>query len=97
MQKDTEKLVQNTSWEKEFEKVMGCIPECATGLYEDVGCPAHGYDAIKAIKFFRGVLSNREKEIAEEVKKLYSLDYMKGSPASYINRALDKVLQILKH
>jgi hypothetical protein len=42
-------------------------------------------------------VSNRENEIAEEVKKLYSLDYMKGSPASYINRALDKVLQILKH
>lgn len=43
------------------------------------------------------IVSEREKEIAEEVKKLYSLDYMKGSPASYINRALDKVLQIIKH
>lgn len=62
-------MSQKESWEKEFEKVMGCIPECANGLYEDVGCPAHGYDAIKAIKFFRGVLSTREKEIAEEVEK----------------------------
>lgn len=70
MQKDTEKLVQNTSWEKEFEKVMGCIPECANGLYEDVGCPAHGYDAMKTVKFFRKVLSNRENEIAEEVEKM---------------------------
>ena len=42
-------------------------------------------------------VANREKEIAEEVKKLYSLDYMKGSPASYINRVLDKVISILKH
>lgn len=48
-------------------------------------------------RVYHSAVSNREKEIAEEVKKLYSLDYMKGSPASYINRALDKVLQIIKH
>lgn len=42
-------------------------------------------------------VAKRELEIADEVKKLYSLDYMKGSPASYINRVLDQVLQILKH
>ena len=53
------------------------------------------YEAVESIVVKE--ISNREKEIAEEVKKLYSLDYMKGSPASYINRALDKVLQIIKH
>lgn len=63
-------MSQKESWKKEFEKVMGCIPECANGLYEDVNCPAHGYYAIKAVKFFRGVLSQREKEIAEEVEKI---------------------------
>lgn len=95
MQKDTEKLVQNTSWEKEFEKVMGCIPECATGLYEDVGCPAHGYDAIKAIKFFRGVLSNREKEIAEEVENI-DINLLDDEYID-VKTFRKKVLSILKH
>lgn len=111
MQKDIEKLEQNTSWEKEFEKVMGCIPECASGLYEDVGCPAHGYDAMKSVKFFRGVLSNREKEIAEEVEKMIVSDeelpeeyrikgFLENHQRTAVignNIAIKKVLQILKH
>lgn len=97
MQKDIEKLEQNTSWEKEFEKVMGCIPECASGLYEDVGCPAHGYDAMKSVKFFRGVLSNREKEIAEEVEKKRKEPTHSGTGSiSWYNQALDEVLLIIK-
>lgn len=62
-------------WEKEWEKVMGCIDECKNGMYEDVGCPAHGYDAIKAVKFFRDVLKHqiasaveaRENKIGEHI------------------------------
>lgn len=96
---------KESEWEKEFEKVMGCIPECASGLYEDVGCPAHGYDAMKSVKFFRGVLSNREKEIAEEVEKLseknlerlnYKGNRMTTGQTWYQN-ALKDVLKILKH
>lgn len=95
---------KESGWEKEFEKVMGCIPECANGLYEDVGCPAHGYDAMKAIKFFRSVLSNREKEIAEEVEKAYKekSSQLHGGydDADYLNAygmAIHDVLQLLKH
>lgn len=101
---------KESEWEKEFEKVMGCIPECASGLYEDVGCPAHGYDAMKSVKFFRGVLSKREKEIAEGVNKLLPKDwaekadkakkegdmYTGGFFMGMID-TVEKVLQILKH
>lgn len=91
---------KESDWEKEFEKVMGCIPECASGLYEDVGCPAHGYDAMKSVKFFRGVLSNREKEIAEEVErmKVYLPQAHPDWSENYgRNDTINKVLQILKH
>ena len=47
--------------------------------------------------FIENLLEQEKKRMSDDVKKLYSLDYMKGSPASYINRALDKVLQIIKH
>lgn len=57
-------------WEKEFEKVMGCIPECKNGLYEDVGCPAHGYDAIKAKKFLKHALESQMSDLRKEVEKV---------------------------
>jgi len=90
---------KESEWEKMTHKdwfpVVGGGPECEN-------CGAHGYEKydicpVAVDEAINTAVSNREKEIAEEVKKLYSLDYMKGSPASYINRALDKVLQILKH
>lgn len=69
---------ESIEWEKEWEKVMGCIDECKNGMYEDVGCPSHGYDAIKAVKFFREVLKHqiasaveaRERNLSDTVKKL---------------------------
>lgn len=94
---------KESEWEKEFEKVMGCIPECASGLYEDVGCPAHGYDAMKSVKFFRGVLSNREKEIAEKVEKMkVKTDDLQPFSEELVgaystNATVEEVLKILKH
>lgn len=66
--------METTTWEKEFEKVMGCIPECKNGLYEDVGCPSHGYDAIKAKKFIKKQIKTAKEEDRKtliEVVKLY--------------------------
>ncbi len=45
--------------------------------------------------FIENLLEQERKRMSEEVKKLYSLDYMKGSPASFINRVLDNVLSII--
>lgn len=45
--------------------------------------------------FIENLLEQERKRMSEEVKKLYSLDYMKGSPAYFINRVLDKVLSII--
>lgn len=61
-------------------------------------------DAKKAVdrteEFFLSVLSNREKEIAEEVEKFMPADREVNYHSSYSEGKIDmaeKVLQILKH
>ena len=86
----TQPLQKESEWESELKELL---EKQGVDIMEDGGHQIFDEQVSLIIR----ILSNREKEIAEEVKKLYSLYYMKGSPASYINRALDKVLQILKH
>lgn len=59
-------------------------------------CDALCYiDYEKLESFIENLLEQERKRMSDEVKKLYSLDYMKGSPAYFINRVLDKVLSII--
>lgn len=53
---------------EEFEKSMTCIDECKNGFYEDIGCPAHGEDAIKAKKFLEKAIRESVEEALRDVR-----------------------------
>lgn len=61
MQKDIEKLEQNTSWKKKFEAEFGDV------FLNVDGEPYIATGAVNA--FIRETLANREKELAEEIKR----------------------------
>ena len=86
MQKDTEKLEQNTSWEKKFEK--------AKGTFEVYGEFGMGIDYKKLKEAFSKAITTavakRELEIAEGVKgKVYSGELSETDS--------NTVLSIIKH
>lgn len=74
-------LQKESEWEKEFEDRF-----CTNGYINHELKP-------EVMKFIQSLLSNREHEIAEEVKKII-LEEMKYSVSTY---GLTKVLSILKH
>lgn len=88
MQKDTEKLVQNTSWENEFDKKF------AAHLWDGEKFEDARADLVPAhmVKLFiKELLSNRENEIADEVEKESGACIY----GEHINK--NKILSILKH
>lgn len=61
---------------EEFEKTMTCIDECKNGLYEDIGCPAHGEDAIKTKRFLEKAIRESVEEALREVKPEKDEDFV---------------------
>ena len=59
--------------------------------------PSSHLDVEEIKSFIRETLSNREKEIAEEVKKMKETEETIGGMALGYNTAINEVLQILKH
>lgn len=103
---------KESEWESRWEKEIPCI--CSDfAQQEDVGCDAHGEASLLIRRFIKKEIekaynkgySDREKEIAEEVKKLseknlerlnYKGNRMTTGQTWYQN-ALKDVLKILKH
>lgn len=54
---------------KAWRDSMPCMPECKNGEYEDIGCPAHGIDAINTWKYFDKALTRIQEASAREARK----------------------------
>lgn len=87
---------KNTSWEERFDEEFDCV--MWWGCYNKDGSQKHGYetdcgDELKS--FIREAITNREKEIAEEVEEIQTQLHNGHFEEGY--KLTNKLLSILKH